>query len=1315
MISQFSLCQTFGELNKELNLLYKDGNYQGAIIVAEKAKEIAFANFGIKDSVYKDLLFKLGILNSKLDNNKKAASYYLEAIKIYDDDFAAKDLAYANLKYNLGYTALRSLDYKKALIYFVETFNLFYLLETLPPDYTTFLNDFAYTYTKVGDYKKAEMYYLEALRLEKKTSRTEPTNYATIINNLGKLYFDIGDYKKAETFFLDAMYIYKKALGVEHPDYALSLNNLGELYSDIGDYKKSEFYSLQSLAIRKKTLGLEHPDYALSLNNLGNLYSKLGDYQKSELYSLEAMAIRKKILGVDHPDYAISLNNLGALNSTVGKFKKAESYYLESSVINKKVFGPEHTTYALSLNNLGHLYSDIGDFGKSETFYLEAMRIYEKVKGTDHPQFALALNNLGMLYLEKGDYKKAESFLLESSVVYKKAFGIKNTDYSLSLNNLGRVYSEMGYHSKAETYYLEALAIRKETLGNQHPAYATSLNNLASLYLAFGEYKKAETYLLESFAICKKVFGTEHPDYAISLNNLGEFYYEVGDFKKAESYGLEALNVRKNVVGMNHPHYAVSLGNLAKIYYTMGDGKKAESFNLESLAITKRIWGTEHPGYAIILNNLGVFYANINNYEKAQSFHLQALNIRKKIFGNEHAETAQSLDNLGAYYLKTNDYAKSETSYLAALAIRKKIFGVEHSNYALSLNNLGALYLTIGDYKKSEPYFIQSNDIFKKVLGIQHPNYALSLNNLGLIHYQAQNIPLSFAYLNEALSITNKNTELNFKFLGEQDKTKYLKTISFNYDLYRSVFYSSFPESITETIKFYDNELQNKGQVLISSLRIKNAVFKSNDSRLVATWNQLAENKRQLAKIYSLPKDKYPDNTGLIEEDANKLDKKLVNEFYEYRFLSEKLQINSNKIKENLKHNEAALEFISFPFYSAAGTTDSIIYGALLQRSEYIRPKFIFLFEEQQLSKLLKKEVGKSDQSFINDLYKIKDGDNQLAKLIWQPLDSLLIDVKTIYAAPAGLLHKIALGAIPTAEGVSISTKYGLRIVGTTGDILHIKEDFISEKSIEEAIVFGGINYDIASSKPLDFTSISTNNISTYVPTDSTRGATGKWNYLKGTLNEAIEVADGFKMQKVKTHFYSDSTATETLFKNMPVSANRIIHIATHGYFFPDIVRREEDGLQLLQMQEQTAFKSSENPLLRSGLIFAGANPSWTNSHYVSTATDDGILTAYEISNMDLNSVKLVVLSACETGLGDIKGSEGVFGLQRSFKLAGVKNIIMSLWKVPDEKTRELMQSFYQFCFSGKSISEAFNAAQDKMRITYPASPYYWAGFTLLQ
>ena len=166
--------------------------------------------------------------------------------------------------------------------------------------------------------------------------------------------------------------------------------------------------------------------------------------------------------------------------------------------------------------------------------------------------------------------------------------------------------------------------------------------------------------------------------------------------------------------------------------------------------------------------------------------------------------------------------------------------------------------------------------------------------------------------------------------------------------------------------------------------------------------------------------------------------------------------------------------------------------------------------------------------------------------------------------------------------------------------------------------------------------------------------------------------------------------------------------------FSPDISRKRDDGVMLLSEEKQIVFRVSENPP-EIRVNICRSQSCWTNTDYISTAPDDGILTAYEICNLDLSKVKLVVLSACETGLGDIKGSEGVFGLQRSFKMAGVKNIIMSLWKVPDEKTMELMQLFYQYCFTGRSISDAFKSTQEGMRNKYPTFPYFWAGFTLLQ
>ena len=1055
--------------------------------------------------------------------------------------------------------------------------------------------------------------------------------------------------------------------------------SIDELNSQLNELKKGKDYKNALLLADKikmeilKIYGNQKKEYAVAINNLGELYSTTGDYKKAELNFLQALVIYKKLNGTEDSYYAVFLNNLGTLYSDIKEYKKAEPLFLKSLVILKKEFGAEHPLYAVFLNLLGLLYNNMKDYKKAESYYLEALAIRNKVLKLEDPDYATSLDNIGSLYYTIGNYKKAEPFFLLTMNIYKKILGTENPDYANSLNNLGQLYSSMGDYKKTEAYYLEALAIRKRILGAEHPDYATSLSNLSVLYSDMGDYKKAESYSLEALAIRKKVLGIEHPDYASSLNNLGVLYSTVGDIKKAETYNLEALIIRKKVLGSENLDYARSLNNIGYLFFTVKDYKRAESYYFEAMTIYKKILGTEHPDYATFLNNMGVLYSDMGDYKKAEFY------------------------------------------FLEALTIRKKVLGAEHPNYALSLNNLGMHYNNMGDNEKAEAFYLQACAIYKKILGIEHPIYANSLNNLGTFYYLIKKLPQSFEYLHQALVINNKNIKRTFDFLTEQEELGYLKTFSYNFDIYFSLFFTYFPYHLVETSTLFNNELQNKRLVLRNSQQIKNAVLNSNDTNLIRIWNQILVIKKKLSKIYSLPKDKYPDNVQSFEEEVENLDKQMVNHSQEYRHLHEQLQTENKAVQQFLKPNNAVIEFVSFLYLSPHGWTDSILYAALVLRPGFTHPKFVFLFEEKQLSDILKKDERELDQAYINNLYKTKDGNNRLSQLIWQPLDSLLQGVTTLYAAPSGLLHKIALGAIPINDSSTVSSKYGLQILGTTGDIVNKKEDFIDKKSVDEAILFGGINYDIASTKPLDFKSSAENKVYAFVPKDSTRGANGKWNYLGGSMNEAQLITKEFTAQKIITHFYSDSTATETLFKNMPVSSNSIIHIATHGYFFPDLKRKKEDNMMMINEEKQTAFKASENPLLRSGLIFAGANPAWTNPDYVSTATDDGILTAYEISNMDLSNVKLVVLSACETGLGDIKASEGVFGLQRSFKLAGVKNIIMSLWKVPDEKTRELMQTFYQFCFTGKSVSDAFRAAQETMRIKYPNSPYYWAGFTLLQ
>ena len=221
----------------------------------------------------------------------------------------------------------------------------------------------------------------------------------------------------------------------------------------------------------------------------------------------------------------------------------------------------------------------------------------------------------------------------------------------------------------------------------------------------------------------------------------------------------------------------------------------------------------------------------------------------------------------------------------------------------------------------------------------------------------------------------------------------------------------------------------------------------------------------------------------------------------------------------------------------------------------------------------------------------------------------------------------------------------------------------------------------------------------------------GTWDYLPGTQTEVDKLKQ--VLPSAQTTLFTKEAATEASVKALSGHAPTILHIATHGFFFPDLPKPKTDQSGLIS-NERSQFEISENPLLRSGLVMAGANYVWKGGKPLE-GVEDGILTAYEVSNLDLRGTELVVLSACETALGKVQGSEGVYGLQRAFKMAGVRYLLMSLWRVSDRETAEYMALFYGQMLKTNSVPQAYEYAQQQMRQRYPQEPFKWAAFVLVE
>ena len=1100
-------------------------------------------------------------------------------------------------------------------------------------------------------------------------------NIDTLLNQVRNL-FDAGKYSET----LDLLKSNEKAFQKAKPEkQAAYLDLTGQTYIKLSKFPEAEESLLKAQSVLKNK---KSADYANALSSLGVLYRNTGNYEKSESFYLEALPIQEKFLGKEHPEYANTLNNLGIVYYNMGNYAQTEKYFLEAKNIREKVLGQEHPDYTMSLNNLGNLYSEMGDFSKAEIYYLEAKTIREKVLGREHPNYAISLNNLASLYYKFGNYADAEKNWLEAKTIFEKVFGKEHPNYANSLNNLGVLYRNMGNNYEAEKYYLETKKIIEKALGKEHQNYAASLNNLGFLYNNSGNFSEAEKYYMEAKTIFEKVLGKEHPNYASSLNNLGVLYQRFGNYIDAEIYFLEAKS------------------------------------------IYEKIFGKDHINYANSLNNLGFLYSNTGNYTEAEKYFLEAKIIREKILGIEHSNYASSLNHLGLLYSKTGNYAEAEKYFLEAKTIREKIYGKKHSYYATSLIDLGGLYKAINNYAEAEKYFLEAKTIYENVYGKENPDYVLALNSLAILYLLTGDYPQAQSMKSEADKLLTTQVETNFSFLSERQRSLFWDKNKQNFEAGFS-FVSANPVS-EMTSYAYNNVLFTKGLLLRTVNGIKDAIYSSGDDELIAKYDYL----KSLQQTISALQLREPPDLQLIETlktRADSLDKTLTVTSIAYKNFNEDVTLKWQNIQDVLKPNEAAIEFIHFRPYDGKRWSDTIIYVALLLKKDIEAPLWIPLFEEKVMNDLTRSSTY-SPQKYAQSLFTGTKGDS-LYNLIWQPIEKELQNIKTIYYSPSGILHQVSFAAIP-AGGSPLKDKYNLQLVSGTREIERLKVVIAGDLPQGSAVIYGGLWYDVNKDRMISEAQLpppiyegaggKSELLGLVNKSSSLRGGTQfrfvregvPWSFLPGTKKEAEQISKCLEDRQYQYKMFQTSSGNEESFKQLSGTNTGIIHLATHGFFLDNIDYEYDRDIGLTTRDGLGKSHEIENPMLRSGLLLSGSNRAWTGEDVIE-GIEDGILTAEEISYLNMSKTQLVVLSACKTGLGEATTYEGVFGLQRAFKLAGVESIIMSLWSVPDNATAELMISFYQSWLSGKNKHDAFREAQQKVREKYP-EPYFWAGFVMM-
>jgi CHAT domain-containing protein/tetratricopeptide (TPR) repeat protein len=1091
---------------------------------------------------------------------------------------------------------------------------------------------------------------------------------------------------------------------------ARGLNEQAVALSRKGQAAKAIPIAKQALQIKKEALGEKHPSYAIGLNTLALLYKDMGDHKQALPLFQKAQEVFKEALGEKHPSHATSLNNLATLYESMGDHKSALPLHKQALSIRKEVLGEKHPHYALSLNNLALLYQHMGDRKAAMPLYKQALAIRKEVLGEKHPEYAVSLNNLALLYKDMGDHKQALPLSKQALQIKKEALGEKHPLYATSLNNLASLYQDMGEYKTALSLYKQALVIRKEVLGERHPHYTHSLNHLARLSVTTGDYEGALSLHKQVTAIHKDAWGEKHPDYATCLHSMGLMYGVMGDYKTALPLLRAALVIRKDALGEQHRDYATSLNDLASLYWSMGDPKGALPLLQRAIRIRKEALGEKHPLYAESLHNLAGVYRDLGEYKAALPLYRQALQIKKEAQGEKHYQYAGSLNSLANLYLMMGEHEAALPLYQKSRDTFKEALGERHPYHARAIFHLAWAYSHAGQYGSALPLSRRALALRKEALGEGHPEYAACLRQLASLSERVGDRKTALALSERGATLAL--SQLRAVAPVQSDRQQFAAA-----DAVRSLldFRLSLPD-----VGGYAHLLAWKGIVLMRQRqrRLFTALAAGPKTRKAA--EELQATTRQIAALCGSARPAREQLRRLTQEQER---------------LQAELSLLSSEAGEAFREKPLTPAGLSEALPEGAVLVDYLFHwqGGITYRDGRPNPvRHLVAFVSRRGKPTARVDLGpagKAKDALREWRHLLVQGkaDGPLGAevkgLIWSPLEKHLLRAKVILVSPDETLASVPFAALPgKKEGSYLLEDVALAVVPVPQMLPEMLRPVDKAKRLKPSLlVVGDVDYD---------------RTGLIARTDkaSDRGAPlgvrRAWPRLPATFDEAASVSKSFTdLFEEAPIALGKGKATKAKVRQA-LTKVRYAHLATHGFFAAEGVKSALRGDEKPDAFFGRGGVTGWHPLLLSGLALAGANREPREGE------EDGILTALEVSEMELPKLELVVLSACETGLGKSAGGEGLLGLQRAFQVAGARTVVASLWAVDDRTTQALMGEFYRIAWDTDSIvsrAEALRRAQlsilkegirrglgkkaeklpkgEKGKTRLP--PLYWAAFVL--
>lgn len=911
-----------------------------------------------------------------------------------------------------------------------------------------------------------------------------------------------------------------------------------------------------------------------------------------------------------------------------------------------------------------------------------ALALSEKTFASKSPVVvANAANILGMVYQNKGEVAKAEPLYLRSIAIFEQHQGAMPDAGIFPLTNLAKLYLDKFDYEKAEPLYRRALAIKESKWGPEHTETAFALYYLARVYAGKNDAQQVESLSRRALKIFDKNFGAEHPNSALALEMLARTSLIKSDYAGAEALYQRVLLIREKAFGPEHFTVAHSLYDLANLYEVKGDYGRAKSLYSRALAIEEKASGREHPTLSRYLDALARFHVRDGDYSQAETYLRRSLVNKEKALGAESPALALTLDAIAYINAEKGDYVTSEQSYRRALSLVEKTLGADHFQCGFHLKNLGDLYLLTRDYGRAETALERALAIKERVAGKDHPELVSTLISLAIANELRGERPRAVGFMKRATEISEQNLALIVATGSEEQKRLYLAKLAGETDSALSLNAHSAPGDADAMRLALTTVLRRKGRALDAMTDQIGALRRRSDPQDRGLLDRLAEvNSRRAALKLQGPGQsdaaQFRTQVETLGAEAGQLEAQISARSAEFSARTQPVTIE--RVRRALPAGAALVEIMSHRTLNPRAKTEKELFGAARYVAYVLRregePTSVDLGEAAPIERACARfRAALSDPRRAE----VKQVARSLDEMVMRPVRKLLDGARTVFISPDGALNLIPFGALVDEQQRYLVESLSITYLTSGRDLLRLQTQAHSRQG---PVVIANPAFDQA---------VTTTNQPDQ-PASDARGrrsvnfAELKFSSLPGTAGEA----SAFKSILTDAQFLTEAGATEAALKQ--VTGPAILHIATHGFFLSDQHSEAADaeGLSFGGGQQRAR---GENPLLRSGLALAGANKRQSGGG------EDGILTALEAAGLDLWGTKLVVLSACETGVGEATSGEGVYGLRRALVLAGAESQLMSLWQVSDAATRDLMVEYYKRLRANEERSEALRQVQLKL------------------